>query len=753
MTTSTRLHVDAALNYATRGLPVGPVHPVDDAGVCTCYKRSTCPDPGKHPAWVRGIFEHGSKSATTDADIIRAMFKRHPQANILIRTGAALPDGRFLVVLDVDPRHGGDEVLAELEQDHGPIPSTPAVVSGGSGAHYYLASEKALPTADIAPGLTLKGINGYAVAPPSNHESGGIYQWEVTSDLDTPIADIPDWLLALHAKEKQTNGQQGNEPGWTSKWWTGDIPAGGRRGPDGFPKMIGYLRTHGVDVESALGMLRAKNETISQPLEDADLEETVRSMYRRYGVEGPDPTFGLNGHKPPGDAGSIVRFAETDTGNAERLAHHHGALLRYCWERGVWFVWIGTHWKVDAGAQLEQLAKTTVRQIAYEAEGLSGKPFAELMKFAAASESSSRRRAMIQLARSEQGIPIAPDELDRDPWLLNAVNGTINLRTGELQPHEQSDHITRCIPTPYEPEATCPLFDAFLDTIFAGDKLLVAYMWRQIGYALTGDTSEQMIVINYGTGSNGKSTLTETIRKLLGDYAADADADTFMQQKNAGIREDIAALDGVRFVASSESQDGQQLSEALVKKMTGGEQLRARRLYENGYEFAPQFKVWLGTNHKPTIWGTDHAIWRRIRLVPFSVTFRPNERIKNYANRFVPEFPGILARAVQACLEWQQIGLSDPPAVLQASKAYRQEMDVLGGWIADCCQLGEDKQAPAGDLYQSYTRWCGSNGESPMTQRAFGARLKERGLDGYRDNRQRYWLGIGLNALPTFELR
>ena len=337
-----------------------------------------------------------------------------------------------------------------------------------------------------------------------------------------------------------------------------------------------------------------------------------------------------------------------------------------------------------------------------------------------------------------------PEQLDTDPWLLNVQNGTIDMRTGVIRPHDRADYITRVINTDYDPDATCPQFDAFLNTIMGGDQELVEYLWRLMGYSLTGSTREQIVIIAYGHGGNGKTTLLSTIRDLLGDYAREADADSFMEQRGGAIREDIADLDGARFVSASETRDGQRLSEALIKKMTGGERLRARRIYENGYEFLPQFKVWLSTNHKPTIQGTEHAIWRRIRLVPFAVTIPKPEQDPELPAKLRAEFPGILARAVQGCMDWLEHGIPTPQAVQEATNQYRDEMDVLSGWIADECVLGSDKSATARDLYRSYHNWCEAAGEKPLAQRWFGARLVERGFDNYRTSKVRYWIGIGL---------
>lgn len=438
------------------------------------------------------------------------------------------------------------------------------------------------------------------------------------------------------------------------------------------------------------------------------------------------------------------RFRLTDTGNAERLVYRHGEMIRHNWGRGVWNVHDGKRWAVDQTGRLEQLAKDTVRAIPQEAKDQADEEYAKILKWAASSESDGKRQAMIRLARSEDGIAIQPADLDADPWKLNVDNGTIDLHTKQRLPHSRQDYITRLIPIPYDPDAKCPTFDAFLDRIFDHDQDLIGYVWRLIGYSLTGSIREQILPVCWGTGANGKSTLLATIRDLLGDYAAEADAESFMEQRNEGIREDIAALDGARFVSAVETTDGRRLSEALVKKLTGGERLRARRLYENGYEFLPQFKVWLATNHRPEIRGTEHAIWRRIRLIPFNVTIPDNERDNDLPEKLRAEFPGILARAVEGCYEWQHTGLSEPRAVTNATAAYRHDMDILADWIEDRCILRRGVEATAKALYEDYTEWCESQGLEAIKQRTFGQRLTDRGCGERKSGSKRYRTGIAL---------
>jgi len=515
--------------------------------------------------------------------------------------------------------------------------------------------------------------------------------------------------------------------------------------------LAGTMRRRGMSSSAIEAALLEENATrCIPPLDVAEVQQIARSVGKYPPAPLTTPASGDGVHEPtPSDEettpSTLTTHPLTDTGNAERLVARYGQIIRFNWGRNVWHVWSGRHWEEDRTGQMGQLAKETVRGIPQEAQGLEGESYTKVLKWAAASESAGKRAAMIDLARSEPGIPVRPHELDADPWLLNVANGTLDLRTGDLHPHHPNDLITRLIDVPCDPNAPCPTFLSFLSDIFEGNRELIGYVQRIVGYSLTGSIREQMVIIGYGSGSNGKSTLNGTLRRLLGDYAADADADSFMERKSDAIREDIAALDGVRLVAASETSDGKRLSEALVKKMTGGERLRARRLYENGYEFVPQFKVWLSTNHRPQIVGTEHAIWRRIRLIPFNVTISDENRDRDLPEKLEAELPGILAWAVRGCLEWQRIGEAPPAIVIEATDNYRRDMDIIGDWLEDRCELRPGIRDTPKALYADYVAYCELTGETPIKQRTFGTRLTERGCGEEKSNNVRYRTGIRLH--------
>ena len=446
-------------------------------------------------------------------------------------------------------------------------------------------------------------------------------------------------------------------------------------------------------------------------------------------------------------------FPLTDTGNGECLMKEHGNHLRFIarWNKPI--IFSGTHWKIDEDGGAYRLAVATVRGWKQKAAAMpeEDKHVAlKLFKHAHSTEAHKRLRDMIEMAGKVKGASLMPDQLDANPMLLNTRSGTINLKTGELRPHRRGDLITKVCPVDYDPTATCPTFLAFLDRIFEANGRLIAFVRRMIGYTLTGMTGERCLFILYGSGANGKSTLLSVLRDLLADYAMQTPADTLMAKQNEGIPNDIARLKGARLVSAVESDQGRRLAEAMVKRMTGGEDvISARFMRAEWFDFKPEFKLYIATNHLPDIRGTDNGIWDRIRLIPFSVTIPAEERDQTLSARLKAELSGILAWAVQGCLEWQRDGLGAPMEVASATKEYREEMDRLGDFIADNCLQAPNAQAGAAQLYDLYKIWCQLNGEEPLNQTRFGRKLGDKGFRSDRDNAgRRKWIGIGVLNSP-----
>ena len=465
-------------------------------------------------------------------------------------------------------------------------------------------------------------------------------------------------------------------------------------------------------------------------------------------------------------------FQPTDVGNGERLAHKFGAALRYCHPWKKWLYWDGRRWDLDRVGVLPQCAKRTARSIAQEEMTLTdpdnndADSGASLGVWARKSEDYKRVTAMIKLAESEPGIPILPEDLDTDPWLLNVLNCTLDLRadaSARSRPHSKADLITKLAPVTYDPDATCPRWLDTLRLVFADNARLIKF-WQQLcGIALTGKVGEQILPILYGVGSNGKSTIINTLLGLLGgDYAMKAPQNFLMLRKNEPHPTEVADLFGKRLVAAIETGEGVRINEPLVKELTGGDKIRARRMREDFWEFSPTHKIWLGTNHRPTIRGTDLAIWRRLREIPFTVTITSDKAIKDMDRLLATEYGGILNWCIEGALSWQREGLVTPDEVDAATAEYKSQQDILAQFFASECVLAtpEARAADAGKpvgkiaikvnakvLHAAFNTWLNANtSRGPLAPQDFKRQMSEHGYETVMNKTTRtlWYTGVGL---------
>jgi putative DNA primase/helicase len=420
----------------------------------------------------------------------------------------------------------------------------------------------------------------------------------------------------------------------------------------------------------------------------------------------------------------------TDVGNARRFVTRYGDIVRWIIEFKKWLLWKDDHWQLDIADEVMQLGKATTYSIYEEAAKCADSNVADsVVAHAKASQQLPRLRAMLELARTEPGVFIGQHVIDCDPWLLGVQNGVVELRTGHLRPARPEDLITKRTSIAYDATAECPVWLGFVDKIMGGDKDLIRFLQRAVGYSMSGLTTEQCLFFLFGMGSNGKSTFLKTLEQLLDGYAASCQPDTLMSKKaEGGVNNDIARLRGARFVSTIEAEEGKRFAEALIKQMTGDDTLVARFLFQEHFEYRPQFKIWLAANHKPIIRGDDHAIWRRIRLIPFAVTIADNEKDKDLAAKLVKERAGILRWAIEGCLAWQREGLSPPASVSGATDSYRAEMDVFGAWLKECCETHGSFEESVKTLFESYRRWCDETEIHTHSKMKFSLKLKERGF-------------------------
>lgn len=444
-------------------------------------------------------------------------------------------------------------------------------------------------------------------------------------------------------------------------------------------------------------------------------------------------------------------YSFDDTGNAQRFVDLFGDKVRYCYTDKRWLWYDGRKWCTDMTGAVKRLADKAVACMSAELkvyeqtdadEGTDmAKAFEKHMK---SSRSNKSKNAMLNEVMHH--VPVLPAQMDRFKTVLNTPGGVIDLRSGGISPHNPMTYLTKMTAVEYSENADCPRWLTFLDDIFRKDKDLIRYVQKAVGYSLTGATSEQCAFFLYGTGRNGKSTFLDIIRDIFGDYAANIQPETIMVRNSQGsaINSDIARLKGARLVTSVEPNEGVRINEGLLKQLTGDDTVTARKLYGDEFEFKPEFKLWMATNHKPVIRGTDTGIWRRIHMIPFTVQI-PEEKIdRRLKYKLSAELTGIFRWAVEGCLLWQKEGLKMPRAVLEEVREYRREMDVISAFVEDKCTVGKGLSVKSSQLFAAYLNWAEQNNEYRMSSTKFGMELAKR-FEKVRTRGGIYFNGLALD--------
>jgi putative DNA primase/helicase len=473
-------------------------------------------------------------------------------------------------------------------------------------------------------------------------------------------------------------------------------------------------------------------------------ESEVRDLCAYY-----ERKDGGNGHKP-----SLSRDEDTaspihhpsDVGNALRLVDRHGDDMRHVPGWGL-VCWDGRRWARDDTRQGVRYATACVRAIYAEAED-EPDPSRRiaLAKHARASEAAARIAAMIELAKADARIQARPEDFDRDPMLLNVANGTVDLAKGTIRAHDRRDLITKLSQVVADGAATCPRFERFLRDVFEDNEELIGYVRRAAGYSMTGHTREHALFLCHGTGRNGKSTLLEVLKAVSGEYGYQAPQNFLLEQRHSGgPRDGVAQLHGKRIVAAVEPDRGKRLNVALVKWVTGGDELTGSFLYRDAFSFKPSHSPWLAANHKPTIDEQTAAIWERVHLIPFLVSFVGRED-KTLLEELRKELPGILNWCIRGALEWQERGLDPPAEVRAATRAYREESDHLGPFLEARCSFAPDAMVTAKDFRAAYLEWCCASDEQPLSTRDVAERLRSEFGCVPGKGSPRAWRGVRLLA-------
>lgn len=429
-------------------------------------------------------------------------------------------------------------------------------------------------------------------------------------------------------------------------------------------------------------------------------------------------------------------YSYDDTGNGERFSDSFERIVRFNHSRKEWVFYNEKYWESDEREKSRKLVDDVLRKMVNEpvvhSEDIDEKEARKLLhKHIKYSRSTPAKNNMLKEAQSD--LPITPDDFDKDNYLLNVQNGYLDLNTGELFNHDKDKFFSKIANVEYTENIDHPLWDEFLNTIFDGDKELIRYIQRAIGYSLSGDVSEEMVFILHGFGRNGKSVFLNVINRMLGTYTINIKPQTLMVQPSrggGGPSSDIARLADARFATVGESNEGMRFDEGVLKDLTGtGDMITARFLHGNDFDFYPKLKLWMATNHKPEITGKDDGIWRRLAVIPFTVQIPEEDVDKQLSTKLFNELTGILRWAVEGYEEWQRIGLAEPYSVKKQRDDYRNEMDVIEAFIDDACIRDRNAFTSTNDLFEEFDRWSRVNNEKPMTNRKFSLEMASKFRD------------------------
>ena len=428
----------------------------------------------------------------------------------------------------------------------------------------------------------------------------------------------------------------------------------------------------------------------------------------------------------------------TDDALALTFTGRYSEDWRYCAGWGKWLVWDGRRWQADETLLVHHLIRSICREQSLKADS---------HRLAAKLAASSTVGGVERLARTDRRHASTSEEWDADIWLFNTPGGVVELRTGRLRPHDRADRMTKIATA--TPKGDCPQWRAFLGDVTGGDAELQAYLQRMVGYCLTGSTAAHALFFLYGTGANGKSVFANVVSTILGDYAATAPMDTFVETRGDRHPTDLAGLRGARFVTAIETEQGRRWNESKVKAITGGDKVSARFMRQDFFEYTPQFKPVIVGNHKPAIRNIDEAMKRRLHLIPFTVTIPPERRDGKLTEKLLGERDGILAWAVEGCLAWQRDGLKPPACVVSATEEYFEAEDAIGQWIEERCLLANTHREGVSELFADWREWAERAGEYVGSIKRFSELMATRKFEKCRlTGGARGIAGIALRPKP-----
>jgi putative DNA primase/helicase len=684
--TATKM-LDAARAYAERGWAVFP-----------------CQPKSKQP-----LTAHGFKDASTDLKQIRAWWTDCPEANVAIATGAV----SSITVFDVDIKPWkdvhGDQSLLALLAEYGALPSTLYQRTWSGGLQYIFAHAPGVrnSTSKVGPHLDIRGDGGYVIVPPSIVEEDdrfGVYAWQ----NDAEVAPMPDWLLERvksAGAEAAAAGspllpQTANLLRWPNSL-LGGVEEGSR--DDTCWRLVRHYATKRppLSKDEVLRFMLIWAADCTPPFPEATVHEKVERVFA--GIE----------------SRVLLELPLTDAGNAERMVVLFGDRFRWVTDAGEWLAWDSRRWAPGSLERVKGYALEAARMTQAAAVRLVGdaKLKRRIIGHALSGESAGGISNAVHVAKVLPAVWVDGRTLDSRPDLLNVANGTLDLKTFELRPHDPADQLTRTMAVPYEPEATAPLWRRFLDEVFCGRQDVIDYVQRAVGYTVTGSIEEQCFFLLHGAGANGKSTFVAVITALFADYATKLDQEAILasdRNRGRGPTPELVTLIGRRLAYVDEMEESRQLDEARVKALTGSERATGRALYQNMREWTNTAKLWLDLNHLPAFRGVDAGIERRPRVIPFDRRFEEHEQDKQLVQKLLAELPGILAWVIEGCRQWHKRGLDAPDVVSIATRRYRDDNNHLPIFMEEHYVKRAGAELQVGVLKEEYERWCGQRDEEAL---------------------------------------
>src|SRR6056297_1365064 len=423
-------------------------------------------------------------------------------------------------------------------------------------------------------------------------------------------------------------------------------------------------------------------------------------------------------------------YSLTDTGNAHRFIDRYGSVIRYNVDNNKWMYYNGEYWQTDVFDNVRNFAETIAEEMRLKLKSIDDEGTRKAIRYNVKRVlQSNGKTALLKEAQHIEGIPVTNNDFDHDKYLFNTASGVVDLRTGSIKQHDKDLMLSEYTPYKIDFHNEPTKFLAFLEDILEGDVEVIKYMQRVMGYAMTGSTQEQCMFFLFGDGSNGKSLLLDIVNEAMGSYGKTSNADILLEKYNAGQGNlgDIARLKGSRFVVTDEAKHNDKLNESAIKTMTSGiGNIVARYLYGNEFEFSPIMKIFMSSNYKPRITGTDHGIWRRVKVIPFNKVIPDEEQDKQLKTKLLKEMPQILGWMIKGCLLWQRHGLNEPDKLKDAHKDYRSEMDIVQRWINEACLIDETEYTPSSELFENFSNYVQQNKEYQLSHTMFGRNMSKK---------------------------